>query len=121
MKEQRTLSSHMSHPELQPPEKGGSHQWDPELYISFHGWKLILAQKLGTSVFQLVASEVDGVQDRVGMVAECLGHPLCKVTAGRRATCLSKLRPPPADTVANPVALQGRATSSCPRGRDGSI
>lgn len=90
MKEQRALSGRastdgcLSHPELQPPGAGDSCQWDPELNISFHGWKLIPAQKLGTSVFQLVASKVDGVQDRVGMVAERLGHPLHKVTVGEK-------------------------------------
>ena len=84
-------------------------------------WKLIPAQKLGTSVFQLVASKVDGVQDRVGMVAERLRHPLCKVTVGRRANHLSKERPPPGDTATNPVASWGRATYSCLRGRAGSI
>lgn len=87
----------------------------------FHGCKLIPAQKLGTSVFQLVASKVDGVQNRVGMVAECLGHPLRKVTVGRRVTHLSKVRPPPGETATNPVALQGRATSCCQHGRAHSI
>ena len=108
-------------PPATAPGSGGSCRWDPALNISFHRCKLIPAQKLGTSVFQLVASKVDGVQDRVGMVAERLGHPLRKVTVGRRVTHLSKVRPPPGDMATNPTALRGRATSSCPRGRAGSI
>lgn len=43
-------------PRATAPGAGGSCRWDPALNISFHGCKLIPAQKLGTSVFQLVAS-----------------------------------------------------------------
>lgn len=84
----------------------GSCWWDLELNISFCGCKLIPAQDLSTSVFQLVASKVDGVQDRVGMAAERLGHPLHKVTVGRRVTHLSKVWAPPGNTATSPVALQ---------------
>lgn len=48
----------------------------------------------GTSVLQLVAGEVDGVQDGVGVSAERLGHPLRKVAAGRGT--------PPGDAATTP-------------------
>lgn len=92
-------------PQAAASRTGGSCWWDLELNISFCGCKLIPAQDLSTSVFQLVASKVDGVQDGVGMAAERLGHPLHKVTVGRRVTRLSKVWTPPGNTATSPVAL----------------
>lgn len=106
---------------VHPTRTGGSCWWDLELNISFCGCKLIPAQNLSTSVFQLVASKVDGVQDRVGMAAECLGHPLHEVTVGRRVTHLSSAWTPPGNTATNPVVSQGHGTSSCLCGRPGCI
>lgn len=88
--------------------------------ISFCGCKFIPAQNLSTSVFQLVAREVDGVQDRVGVAAERLGHPLHKVTVGRRVTHLSNAWTPPGRTATSSVVLQAHASSSCLCGRPGS-
>lgn len=88
--------------------------------ISFCGCKFIPAQNLSTSVFQLVAREVDGVQDRVGVAAERLGHPLHKVTVGRRVTHLSNAWTAPGRTATSSVVLQAHASSSCLCGRPGS-
>lgn len=55
------------------------------------------------------------------MAAEHLGHPLHKVTRGRRVTRGSKAQPPPGGVAANPAASRGCATRFCPCGRAGSI
>lgn len=66
----------------------------------------------GTSVFQLVASKIDGVQHRVRMSAECLGHPLSEVTAERRAMCLTKVQAPLRGMAAHLAAMWGCSTGS---------
>lgn len=69
---------------------GWTEGWDIEINIS-RGLDLVPS---GTSVLQLVAGEVDGVQDGVGVSAERLGHPLRKVAEGRRT--------PPGDAATTP-------------------